>query len=102
MDGVFWGMQEGARPVFHISFDPFSFENNHRLGGLGMAVSGNHSTGGKFPKQESGSIRRVMGEVGEFDPRIGAGFPQGGVWEADGWEHGSTMSGRIDSDNLPS
>jgi len=84
MDGVFWGMQEGTRPVFHISFDPFSFENDHRFGGLGMAVSGNHSAGSKFPKQESGSIRRVMGEVGEFDPGVRAGFPQGGVREADG------------------
>ena len=49
-----------------------------------MAVSGNHSAGSKFPKQESGSIRRVMGEVGEFDPGVRAGFPQGGVREADG------------------
>jgi len=102
MDGVFWGMQEGARPVFHISFNPFSFENDHRFGGLGMAVSGNYSAGGKFPKQESGSIRSVMGKVGELDPGIGAGFPQGGVREADGWKHALTMSGRIRSDNLPS
>jgi hypothetical protein len=43
-----------------------------------------------------------MGKVGELDPGIGAGFPQGGVREADGWKHALTMSGRIRSDNLPS
>jgi len=102
MDGVFWGVQESTGAVLHISFNPFSFENNHRFGGLGMAVSRNHSAGGKFPEQESGSVGRVIGKVGEFNPGIGAGFPQGGVREADGWKHGSTMSGRIGSDNLPS
>ena len=60
MDGVFWGIQEGARSIFHISFDPFSFENDHGFGGLGMAVSRNHGAGGKFPKQESGSVGRVI------------------------------------------
>lgn len=48
MDGVFWGMQEGARPVLDISFDPFSLENDHRFGGLGVAMSGNHCTGSKL------------------------------------------------------
>ena len=61
MDGVFWGMQKGARSVFHIPFDPFSFENDYGFSGLGVPVSGNFGTGGKFPKQESGSVGRVMG-----------------------------------------
>ena len=102
MDGVFRGMQEGARPVFDISFDPFSFENDDGFGGLGMAVSGNHCSRGKFSEQEPGSIGRVMGEVDKFDPWVGAGFPQCRVGESDGWKHDFIMSGRIGSDNPPS
>ena len=60
MDGVFWGMKEGTGAVFHISFNPFSFENDHGFSGLWVAVSRNHGAGGKFPKQESGSVGRVI------------------------------------------
>ena len=61
MNGIFWSVQEGTRTVFHISLDPFPFENYDGFGGLRMAVSGNHGAGGKFPEQESGSIGRIMG-----------------------------------------
>ena len=61
MDGIFWSMQKGSRPVFHISLDPFSFENDDGFGGLRMAVSGNHGAGGESPEEESGSIGRIMG-----------------------------------------
>jgi len=33
----------------------------------------------KFAQEEAGSIGGVVGEVGKFDPWVGAGFPHGGV-----------------------
>ncbi len=34
---------------------------------------------GKFAQEEAGSVGGVVGEVGKFDPWVGAGFPHGGV-----------------------
>ena len=87
MDGIFWGIEKGARAVFDVSFDPFSLEDDDRFGCLGMTMCGNDGTGGKFAKEESGSVGRVMRKVGKLDSWVGAGLPHGGIGKADCGEH---------------
>jgi hypothetical protein len=40
-----------------------------------------------------------VGEVGKFDPWVGAGFPHGGVGQANGWKHFNMMQEMNSSDN---
>ncbi len=42
-------------------------------------MSWNGRAGSEFTQEESGSVGGVVGEVGKFDPWVGAGFPHGGV-----------------------
>jgi len=56
VDGIFRGMEKGARAVFDVSFDPFSLEDDDRFGGLGMAMCGNDSVGGELAEEESSSV----------------------------------------------
>ncbi len=99
MDGIFRGIEKGAGAVLDICFDPLSFEDNDRLSGLGVAMGGDGGAWGEFAQEKAGAIGRVLGEVGKFNPGIGAGFPHGGVGEANGWKHTVTMSERFRSDN---
>jgi hypothetical protein len=40
-----------------------------------------------------------VGEVGKFDPWVGAGFPHCGVGQANGWKHFNKMQEMNSSDN---
>jgi hypothetical protein len=42
-----------------------------------------------------------MGKRGEFDARVGARLPEGGVRQTDGGKHPSTMPERFLPDNRP-
>jgi hypothetical protein len=55
--------------------------------------------GSKFAQEEAGSVGGVVGEVGKFDPWVGAGFPHGGVGQANGWKHFNKMQEMNSSDN---
>jgi len=48
MDSIFRGMKKRAGAVFDIPFDPLSFEDNDRLGRLGVAMSGDGGSWGKL------------------------------------------------------
>ena len=56
VDGVFWRIEKRARAVFDVSLDPFSLEDDDRLGGLGMAMCGNDGVGGELAEEESSSV----------------------------------------------
>lgn len=49
-------MKKGARAVFYVSLDPFSLEDDDRLGGLGMAMCGNDGAGRELAEEESSSV----------------------------------------------
>lgn len=53
----------------------------------------------KLAQEEAGSVGGVVGEVGKFDPWVGAGFPHGGVGQANGWKHFNKMQEMNSSDN---
>ena len=99
MDGIFWGIEKGARAVFDVSFDPFSLEDDDRFGGLGMTMRRNEGAGGELAKEESSTVGGVMRKVGKFDSWVGAGLPHGGIGKANCWEHFESMKERIRSDN---
>mgnify|MGYP007062755139 CR=1 FL=1 len=100
MDGIFRGIEKRARAVLDVSFDPLSFEDDDRLGGLRVAMGGDGSSRGEFAQEEASAVGGVVRKVGEFNPGKGAGFPHGGVGEANGWKHRITMPERFRSDNL--
>ena len=60
VDDIFRGIEKGARAVFDVSFDPFSLEDDDRLGGLGMTMCGNNGAGGELAQEESGSVGGVL------------------------------------------
>ena len=64
-----------------------------------MSMSWNGRAGSEFTHEESGSVGGVVGEVGKFDPWVGAGFPHGGVGEANRWKHAERMQEMNSSDN---
>ena len=64
-----------------------------------MSMSWNGRAGSEFAQEESGSVGGVVGEVGKFDPWVGAGFPHGGVGQANGWKHFNKMQEMNSSDN---
>lgn len=100
MDGIFRGIEKGAGAVLDICFDPLSFEDDDRLSGLGVAMGGDGGAWGEFAQEKAGAVGGVVRKVGEFNPGKGAGFPHGGVGEANGWKHRITMPERFRSDNL--
>ena len=99
MDGIFRGIEKGARAVFDVSFDPFSLEDDDRFGGLGMTMCRNDGAGGELAKEESSTVRVVMREVGKFDSWVGAGLPHGCVRKTYGWKHDPKMEDENPSDN---
>jgi hypothetical protein len=56
MDSVFRSIEKRARAVFHIPFYPLSFEDNDRLGRLGVAMSRNGGSWGKFAEEKPCSV----------------------------------------------
>ena len=62
-------------------------------------MSWNGRAGSEFTQEEAGSVGGVVGEVGKFDPWVGAGFPHCGVGEANGWKHAERMQEMNSSDN---
>ena len=100
MDGIFRGIEKGTGAVLDICFDPLSFEDDDRLSGLGVAMGGDGGAWGEFAQEKAGAVGGVVRKVGEFNPGKGAGFPHGGVGEANGWKHRITMPERFRSDNL--
>ena len=99
VDGIFRGMEKGARSVFYVSFDPFSLEDDDRFGGLGMTMCRNDGAGGELAKEESSTVAGVMRKVGKFDSWVRAGLPHGSIGKANRWEHFGSMEERIRSDN---
>lgn len=64
-----------------------------------MSMSWDACASSKFAQEEACSIGGVVGEVGKFDPWVGAGFPHGGVGQANGWKHFDKMQEMNSSDN---
>jgi len=64
-----------------------------------VSMSWDACASGKFAQEEAGSVGGVVGEVGKFDPWVGAGFPHGGVGEANRWKHAERMQEMNSSDN---
>jgi hypothetical protein len=56
MDSVFRSIEKRARAVFHIPFYPLSSEDNDRLGRLGVAMSRNGGSWGKFAEEKPCSV----------------------------------------------
>jgi hypothetical protein len=56
MDSIFRGIKKRAWTVFDIFFDPLSFEDNDRLGRLGVAMSGDGGSWGKFSEEKPSTV----------------------------------------------
>jgi hypothetical protein len=56
VDGIFWGIEKRAGAVLDISFDPLSFEDNDRLGRLGVAMSRDGGSRCKFSEKKPGTV----------------------------------------------
>jgi hypothetical protein len=56
MDSIFRGIKKRAWAVLDISFDPLSFEDNDRLGRLGVAMSRDGGSRGKLSEEKPSTV----------------------------------------------